>query len=111
MLIENNNNQPIDDFELVLFEDEGGENNKNIKKENKTKNPTIGKKAALDKALNEMNLDKDKQKPLEKSPSKGVKKGKDLLEMMDQTVEKKNLPPKRSGSAKEVVEKFKIKNT
>nr|CAD2127073.1 unnamed protein product [Meloidogyne enterolobii] len=99
MLIKNNN-QPIDDFELVLFEDEGGENNKNIKKENKTKNPTIGKKAALDKALNEMNLDKDKQKPLEKSPSKGVKKGKDLLEMMDQTVEKKNLPPKRSGSAK-----------
>jgi len=57
MLIENNNNQPIDDFELVLFEDEiGGENSKNIKKENKTKNPTIGKKAALDKALNEVSI-------------------------------------------------------
>uniref|UniRef100_A0A1I8BFH7 Protein OSCP1 n=1 Tax=Meloidogyne hapla TaxID=6305 RepID=A0A1I8BFH7_MELHA len=98
MLIKNNNQQ-IDDFELVLFEDEiiGGES-KNIKKENKTKNPTIGKKAALDKALNEMNIDKNnKQKtPLEKSPSK---KGKELLEMMDQTVEKKPLP-KRSGSAK-----------
>ena len=61
MLIKNDS-QPIDDFEMVLFEDEIGESS-NINKQTKdikTKNQITGKKAALDKALNDVIILKNK---------------------------------------------------